>query len=92
MNAFHVQDGNSFAAPMVTGIASLALSVKPSLTKGELFDALKESAVDLGAPGRDNFYGWGRVNAYDALQAVAAIFDDGFETGDAGEWESSSSP
>jgi subtilisin family serine protease len=88
MNAFHVEDGNSFAAPMVAGIATLALSVKPSLTKDELYDALKESAVDLGAPGRDDFYGWGRINAYDALQAIAAIFEDGFETGDVGEWTS----
>ncbi len=90
MNAFQAGDGNSFATPMVTGIASLARAMKPSLTKDELFDALKESAVDLGDPGRDNFYGWGRVNAYDALQALAPIFEDGFETGDVGEWSDSS--
>ncbi len=89
MNAFHVEDGNSFAVPMVTGIASLALAMKPSLTKEELYDALKESAVDLGDPGRDNFYGWGRVNAYDALQSLAPIFEDGFETGDVSKWSES---
>jgi subtilisin family serine protease len=89
-NAFHFGDGNSFATPMVTGIASLALAIKPSLTKNQLYNALKESAVDLGDPGPDDEYGWGRVNAYDALLAVARIFEDGFETGDLNEWNSSS--
>ncbi len=88
--AFHFGDGNSFATPMVTGIASLARAIKPSLTRQELYDALKESAVDLGDPGQDDEYGWGRVNAYDALLAVARIFEDGFETGDPNTWNSSS--
>jgi serine protease len=87
-SAFHLGDGNSFATPMVTGIASLALALKPSLTMSELYDALKESAVDLGDPGPDDEYGWGRVNAYDALLAVARIFEDGFENGDLSEWNS----
>ena len=89
-NAFHFGDGNSFATPMVTGIASLALAIKPSLTRNQLYNALKQSAVDLGDPGPDDEYGWGRVNAYDALLAVARIFEDGFETGDLNRWNSSS--
>ena len=75
---------------MVTGIAALALAIKPSLTTNQLYNALKESAVDLGDPGPDDEYGWGRVNAYKALLAVARIFESGFETGDLKEWNSSS--
>ena len=87
-NAFQLGDGNSFATPMVTGIASLARALKPSLTRDELYDALRASAVDLGTPGADDDYGWGRVNAYDALAVVATIFVDGFETGDLSQWNS----
>lgn len=85
---FHVGDGTSFAAPMVTGITTLALAIRPELTKAELVFALRQSAVDLGAPGRDPEFGWGRVNAHGALQVVASmLFWDGFETGDTTKWD-----
>src|SRR3972149_8703973 len=33
----------------------------------QVYDALKNSAVDKGNSGRDNYYGWGLVDAYGAL-------------------------
>jgi hypothetical protein len=33
-------------------------------------DIIKQNADDLGAPGFDPYYGWGRINVYRALQAV----------------------
>jgi PKD repeat protein len=32
--------------------------------------ALEKSAIDLGKPGEDNVYGYGRIDAYKALEAV----------------------
>jgi hypothetical protein len=33
-------------------------------------DIIKNNTDDLGAPGFDPYYGWGRINVYRALQAV----------------------
>lgn len=89
-NAFDQGDGTSFAAPMVTGIASLGFAVRPTMDKTDLVYALRKSAVDLGAPGWDQQFGWGRVNALEALEVLSTmIFFDGFEEGDTSRWSSS---
>jgi len=64
--------GTSAAAPIVAGVAALILSVEPNLTNGEVRHFLEWSAKDLGAPGRDDYYGWGRVDARAALDMVLA--------------------
>jgi hypothetical protein len=64
--------GTSFSAPVVAGIAALVLSVNPALTGNDVQNILKQNADDLGAPGWDPSYGWGRVNAYKAVVAAAA--------------------
>jgi subtilisin family serine protease len=60
-------DGTSMAAPVVAGVAALVWSAYPSLTAAELRQLLSESAVDLGAPGRDDAFGAGRVDAWRAI-------------------------
>lgn len=59
--------GTSFSAPIVAGVAALVLSTNPSLTPTQVQDILKQSANDLGAAGWDTSYGWGRVNAANAV-------------------------
>ncbi len=59
--------GTSAASPYTAGIAALILSVEPGLTGAEAMTKIECSARDLGAPGRDDIYGWGLANAYDAL-------------------------
>jgi hypothetical protein len=48
-------------------VAGLVLSVNPSLTGNQVQDILKQSADDLGTQGWDSNYGWGRVNAANAV-------------------------
>lgn len=60
--------GTSVSAPIVAGVAALVLSVNPGLTAAQVSDILKQSADDLGTPGWDSNYGWGRVNAARAVQ------------------------
>ena len=61
-------DGTSDATPIVSGVAALLWSRFPALTNVELRQLLVESAVDLGAPGRDDAFGWGRIDALRALR------------------------
>jgi len=66
--------GTSASAPHVAGAAALVLSQDPSLTVQELWNRLELDAVDLGAMGKDNLYGAGRISL-DA-DADGVIHDD----------------
>lgn len=65
--------GTSQATAYVTGIASLLLGQDPSRTNKDLKEIITKSAVDkVGDPredtnGWDQFYGWGRVDLFEAL-------------------------
>lgn len=59
--------GTSAAAPQVAGLAALILSVNPFLTSDEVQSIIESTADDKGAPGRDQYYGYGRINVYNAL-------------------------
>jgi subtilisin family serine protease len=65
--------GTSFAAPIVTGIASLLLSREPMLDAAQVRRKLLGGARDVGVPGVDQFSGYGMV---DAAAAFAADPDD----------------
>lgn len=59
--------GNSFAAPLVAGAAGLVLSAATELTPQQVEQVLIESAVDLGAPGKDPLFGHGRIDLEHAV-------------------------
>ena len=59
--------GTSGACPVAAGVAALVLSIDQNLTNTEVQNILQDSAVDLGSPGFDNSYGYGRVDAFFAL-------------------------
>ncbi|MEW8974505.1 MAG: S8 family serine peptidase, partial [Tissierellaceae bacterium] len=59
--------GTSFSAPMVAAIAGVLKGTNPSITPAQIKNRLQTTAVDLGATGKDNYYGYGRVNFHDAL-------------------------
>ena len=72
LDYYAVFRGTSAACPVAAGVAALILSVEPNLTSDEVRHFLERSAKDLGAPGRDQYYGWGRVDARAALDMVLA--------------------
>jgi subtilisin family serine protease len=69
--------GTSSVTPLVAGIAALILSINPNLTRQEVKDILAQSADKIGpdhdvATGHSNRFGFGRVNAENAVAAARA--------------------
>jgi uncharacterized repeat protein (TIGR01451 family) len=52
-------------------VAALLLQANPTLTPAAVYDALENSAIDMGAAGFDNDSGFGLIQAGSALSAVA---------------------
>jgi subtilisin family serine protease len=63
--------GTSFAAPFVSAAAAADLAADPTLSADALVAKLTASAKDLGAPGHDEIYGHGLVQAGPSCLAVA---------------------
>ena len=65
---FSWKGGTSMAAPHAAGVAALIIGKNGgSMKPAHVISALKRSADDLGKPGKDDYYGNGRVNAYNAV-------------------------
>ena len=65
-------DGTSMATPHVSGVAALIWSHDTSWTNQQVRDCINATALDLGAAGRDNAYGFGLIQAQDALNGLIA--------------------
>ncbi|WP_157671906.1 S8 family serine peptidase [Desulfuromonas soudanensis] len=70
-NPYQTISGTSFSAPHVSGVLALLLDAFPGLSSAALETTLYSSAVDLGAAGPDNIYGYGLVNAFNAFEALS---------------------
>lgn len=64
--------GNSFSGPQVAGIAAMMLTERPGMSVWRLREILESTAHDLGAPGKDNMFGHGLVDAYAAVMKARA--------------------
>lgn len=62
--------GTSLSAPHVSGGLALLMSAFPTLTGEQLIQALIDSAVDLGMPGPDSDFGYGRLDTLSAFLAI----------------------
>lgn len=66
-DGYYFHTGTSMACAHVSGLAALLKSQGPERTNAQIRSIIEVSAVDLGTPGWDTIYGWGRINAYAAL-------------------------
>ncbi len=70
--AYQVTTGTSVAAAHISGVIALLLERKPDLDPDTIRDVLSATAHDLGPKGRDDQFGWGLVDPYQALLALEA--------------------
>ena len=73
MGGYATLTGTSQSAPHVAGVAALVLSVNSSLTNAQVRDIIQNTADDKGTAGFDPYYGYGRVNAYRAVQMAGQV-------------------
>jgi subtilisin family serine protease len=66
--------GTSFAAPLVSGLASLMIANDPTLTNRQVMNIIRSTARDVGTPGVDQYTGYGVIDARAALQAPKDYF------------------
>jgi subtilisin family serine protease len=59
--------GTSMAAPQVSGLAALLHALQPTATPAQIRARIEQTVDDLGTPGKDNQFGYGRINVYRAI-------------------------
>jgi len=69
---YAIETGTSLAAPHVAGGLALLLSAYPDLDSGVQEQALINTAVDLGAAGPDDEFGYGRIDLFSAFDWAAS--------------------
>lgn len=63
--------GTSPACPHVAALGALLLSKNATLNPDQIENYIEKYSDDLGSTGKDDIYGWGRINMYKALSAVS---------------------
>lgn len=73
---YHLTTGTSFAAPCAAAVGALALSANPNLNTAGLRSVLQESCDKVGnipyTDGRNDRFGFGRINAASAISEALA--------------------
>jgi serine protease len=69
--AYQAFGGTSMATAHVAGAAAILMQ-QGITSPAAIEDALRRTAVDLGTPGRDNFFGYGLVNVRNAMFGIGA--------------------
>ena len=73
-NAYGILSGTSQASPVIAGVAAVALSLKPDLTRDEFIELLTSTAEDLGDSGYDTSFGYGLVNAEELMNKLTSDY------------------
>ncbi|CAN7693347.1 S8 family serine peptidase [Pseudoduganella sp. LjRoot289] len=66
-------NGTSMATPHVSAVAALVWSYFPGCSAGQIRSTLDKSALDLGSAGRDDYYGYGLVQAKAAYDRIRTM-------------------
>jgi len=80
---YHIEEGTSFAAPMVAGVCALMYSINPGITPLEVKNIIKSTAVDIySIPENYEFIGKlgaGRIDAFEAVKEAGTTYLTGLQ-------------
>ena len=68
---YQMLSGTSLSAAYVSGVLALMIARSPDITSSELREVLLSTARDIGPAGRDDQFGAGQADAFNAVTAVA---------------------
>jgi hypothetical protein len=85
-DTYEYVSGTSLSTPITAGAAALILSVRPDFTPLQVINLLKSTAVQVTDPKFEewtsvypnDFYGWGIVNAWNAIKSLGLVGSDNF--------------
>ena len=84
-SSYVTASGTSMATPVVSGTVALIKYQHPTYTVTQVRNALIKTAKDLGKRGFDTSYGYGRVDAYSAVNYVGSNSSSGNGLGNNGK-------
>lgn len=67
-DSYDFMSGTSMATPFVAGVAALVWSKFPNMNKDQVRERLRFTSDDLGEAGFDVRFGYGRINAREAVE------------------------
>ncbi|ASS75829.1 peptidase S8 [Tumebacillus algifaecis] len=76
-NQYISYSGTSMATPFTAGVIALMLDANYSLTPADIKNKLTSTAQDWGVAGQDIDYGWGRLQAYEAIKSAGGYSGTG---------------
>ncbi len=65
--------GTSMAAPQAAGLAALIKSICPDISPDSVYNIIRNTAQDVGAPGWDSQTGYGIIDFEAALSSISAV-------------------
>ncbi|PWH13398.1 MAG: hypothetical protein DDG58_14205, partial [Ardenticatenia bacterium] len=72
-NSYGGLNGTSMATAFVSGLAALLWSADGGLSASQVRALIESNADDLGTPGKDDYFGYGRINAWRTLSARVRV-------------------
>ncbi|TCP52408.1 serine protease AprX [Tumebacillus sp. BK434] len=76
-NQYVSYSGTSMATPFTAGVAALMFDANYALTPVDIKNKLITTAQDWGVTGQDVDYGWGRLQAYEAIKSAGGYTGTG---------------
>ena len=80
VNQYVTKSGTSMSSPFVAGTIALMLDANPSLTPAQIKSILADTALDWGPLGKDNDYGFGRLDVYGAIKLAGNYTGSNIQT------------
>lgn len=71
-SGYEAWSGTSMATPVTNGLVALIWAANPRLTASQVEEVLFKSCKDLGPVGNDDYWGWGRIDAFAAVKLARA--------------------